>query len=102
METSCDKLRSGFVLNCDEHCTAKQAEAKKIAEEAIRVKQAQEDERNRIELEEFEKKFGKKKHKERKRQVTVETDNSYTLKLILGAVVVTILAIIIYSFLLLQ
>lgn len=102
VETSCDKLRSGFELKCDEGCLAKQAEAKKIADEILRVKREQEAERNRIELEEFEKKFGKKKHKERKRQVAVESDNSHVLKLILAAGVVAILAIIIYFFLFLQ
>lgn len=102
VETSCDKLRSGFELKCDENCVAKLAEAKKVADDAVRVKQEQEAERNRIELEEFEKKFGKKKHKERKRPVIVEADNSHIWKLILAAVIVAILAIIIYFFLFLQ
>lgn len=96
METSCDKIRSGFELKCDENCEAKLAEAKKLAEDAERVKQEQEDERNRIELEEFEKKFGKKKHKERKRQVAVESDNSYMWKLIFATGAIALVAIIIY------
>lgn len=66
----------------------------------MRAKQEQEDERNRIELEEFEKKFGKKKHKERKRHVAVEADNSYIWKTILGAASIVFLAIIIYFFIL--
>lgn len=42
------------------------------AEEAERVQRAAEEERNRIELLEFERKMGKKKSKERKRVVVEE------------------------------
>lgn len=73
---SCDKIRSGFVLNCDETCIHRQNELKHIAEEQERTKREQEEKKTRLELEEFEKKFGKKKYKERKIKVIEEKSNS--------------------------
>lgn len=96
IETSCDKLRAGFTIACDENCFAKQDEMKKIAEENERIKREQEEQRNRQELEEFEKKFGKKKHKERKRQVVEEKQDAHLLKWAAASIAVIILSIFIY------
>ncbi|XP_031617999.1 NF-X1-type zinc finger protein NFXL1 isoform X1 [Contarinia nasturtii] len=80
VETTCDKLRSGFILGCDDTCRSRQEETKRVAEQQERIKRQQEEEKNRIELEEFEKKFGKKKYKERKAQIIEDTDNSHLYK----------------------
>lgn len=95
VETTCDKIRAGFVLGCDEACTERQKEAKKIADEASRAKLEQELEKNRQEVEEFEKKFGKKKYKERKRAV-VEQDNKKQYVWIGAAVGAIALAVFVY------
>lgn len=99
METSCDKIRAGFVLSCDKLCSEKQIEAKKIADETNRAMLEQELEKNRQEVEEFEKKFGKKKYKERKR-VIIEEDNNRKyvwIGAVVGAVVLAVFAFYILS-----
>lgn len=78
VETTCDKVRAGFTLTCDEICKAKQLELQKATEEAERKRRQQEEEKNRQEVEEFEKKFAKKKYKDRKKQV-IETKNNTDL-----------------------
>lgn len=93
---SCDKIRAGFILNCDETCTNRQNELKRISEQQERNKREQEEEKNRIEREEFEKKFAKKKYKERKTHIIEEKNNSQILKWIGLAATVAILAIFIY------
>lgn len=95
MELSCDKIRAGFTLNCDEACTEKQQLEQKIAEDAKRAKMELEMEKRRQELEEFEKKFGKKKYKERKKIVVEEKSNNLHIW-IGGAVGVVILAAFLY------
>lgn len=95
METTCDKIRSGFVLSCDEACFEKQKEAQKIADEQTRIKREQEIEKNRQEVEEFEKKFGRKKYKERKQKV-VEENNTNQYIYAGAAVGVVVLAIFAY------
>lgn len=95
METSCDKIRAGFALICDDTCTEKQHLDKKAAEEANRAKMEQEKEKQRQELEEFEKKFGKKKYKERKKVVVEEKTNNLHIY-IGGAVGAVVLAAFIY------
>lgn len=96
VETTCEKIREGFVVNCDENCAVRQNELKTIAEQQARLKREQEDEKNRQELEEFEKKMGKKKYKERKRQIIEDTNNSQILKWTGIAVAVAIFAIFAY------
>lgn len=96
IETSCDKIRAGFVLSCDEACISRQNELKRIADEQERVKREQQEEKNRQELEEFEKKFGKKKHKERKQQIIEEKDNSHIYKWAGIGIGVAVLAAFIY------
>lgn len=66
-EVACDKHRAGMQkLQCDENCveTQKSLEQARLKEEELRRKQ--EEERNRVEVEQFEKKFSKRKPKERK------------------------------------
>lgn len=84
------------MLSCDETCINRQNELKRIADEQERLKREQEEEKNRLELEEFEKKFAKKKYKERKIQVIEEQNNSILLKWGGLAVAVSILAVFIY------
>ncbi|XP_037901244.1 NF-X1-type zinc finger protein NFXL1 [Glossina fuscipes] len=66
-EISCDKHRSGLTkLKCDANCLdiiKKSEMSRHMAEESLRK---QEEERNRLEVEQFEKRFNKRKHKERK------------------------------------
>lgn len=96
MDASCDKIRAGFVLSCDEICINRQNELKRIADEQDRARREQQEEKNRQELEEFEKKFGKKKHKERKPQIIEQTDNSHIYKWAGIGVGVAVLAAFIY------
>lgn len=96
IDTSCDKIRAGFVLSCDETCVNRQNELKRITEQQERVKREQEEEKNRIELEEFEKKFAKKKYKERKTQIIEEKNNSYIFKWIGFAIAAATIAIFTY------
>lgn len=95
METSCDKIRAGFTLNCDDACVDKQKETRKAAEAKDRQEREEELEKNRQEVEEFEKKFGKKKHKERKR-VVVEEKNNKQFIWIGAAVGASVLAVFAY------
>lgn len=96
IETTCDKLRAGFSIACDETCEVREKELKRVADENQRIKREQEAERNRLELEEFEKKFAKKKYKERKAQVVADTNDSRLLKWIGGAVGAAVLSIFIF------
>lgn len=68
-ETTCDQLRNGFQLVCDNACALKAEQIRLMAEEAAQRQREVEEERNRLEMLEFEKKFGKRKPKERKQQV---------------------------------
>lgn len=84
---------------CDDSCDIKQIELKRIAEQQERVKREQEEEKNRKELIEFEKKFGKRKHKEKKTQITEVANDSHLFKWILVAIAVAGFAILVwYSF----
>lgn len=95
MEATCDKIRAGFTLTCDDVCAVKQKEVQQAAEAKLNQERLEELERNRLEVEEFEKKFGKKKHKERKRVVVEEKNDKYFVY-IGAAVGVIILAIFAY------
>ncbi|XP_055702161.1 NF-X1-type zinc finger protein NFXL1 [Phlebotomus papatasi] len=100
IEVTCEKLRSGtFVLACDEQCSAKMAQKAKELEEKMAKQREEEAERNRQELEEFERKFGKKKPKERKRREIVD-EKGTNWKLIAGsAVMAIVIAVAVYIFL---
>lgn len=75
VDATCDKIRSGFRLNCDDTCKVRLEEMRLATEEQERKQREIEEEKNRLEMLEFEKKFGKKKFKERKRNVVEETEN---------------------------
>lgn len=96
VEITCDKVRAGFTLMCDETCISRQNELKSIAEQQERLRKEREEEKNRRELVEFEKKFGKKKYKERKSHIVEDADNSHIIKWSALAAGVTILAIFSY------
>lgn len=72
IDSLCDKVRSGYTLCCDETCKAKRDQIRLAAEENDRKQRELEEEKNRLELLEYEKKFGKKKYKERKQYVVEE------------------------------
>lgn len=101
LETTCDKIRAGFSLSCDEACLNRQNEIKRAAEETERIKREKEMERNRLELEEFEKKFAKKKPKDRKTKIIEDTNDIELIKWICIGSAVGILAIFI-GYLLIQ
>lgn len=98
-EVSCEKLRQGnFVLPCDESCTTK-ATVRQQQEEAMRKeREAALEEQNRIEMEEFQRKYGTKKPKERKlRQTSVEEGRNWTkIALIAAALLVPVLGSLSY------
>lgn len=53
-------------MECDSICKAEQSRAQAAELQLLEQKRRNEEERNRLELEKFEAKFGKRKHKERK------------------------------------
>lgn len=66
-EISCDKYRAGLLkLQCDENCFVTQKNLLQARQQEEELKRKQEEERNRLEVEQFEKKFSKRKPKERK------------------------------------
>lgn len=82
------------MLSCDETCSTK-ATARQLQEEAMRKeREAALEEQNRVELEEYQRKYGTKKPKERKqRQATVEEGRNWTkITLIATAVIIPLLA----------
>lgn len=103
VDVSCEKLRQGnFVLPCDDQCQLK-ADEKEKQEQAIREqKAAADEEQKRIDMEEFERKYGNRKPKERKqRQVAVEEGRNWT-KIAIVALAVLIPIVGIVAFMVLQ
>lgn len=66
------------------------------AEEQERKQKEIEDEKNRLEMLEFEKKFGKKKFKERKRNIVEETESKMWMIWIGVAVLLAVISVIVY------
>lgn len=66
------------------------------AEEQERKQKELEDEKNRLEMLEFEKKFGKKKFKERKRNVVEENESKAWMIWIGVPVVLAVVSVIVY------
>lgn len=62
-------------MNCDDTCKVRLEEIRLAAEEQERKQREIEEEKNRLEMLDFEKKFGKKKFKERKRNVVEDTES---------------------------
>jgi predicted metal-dependent hydrolase len=85
-------------IDCDENCHEK----KRLADQEKQIelqKQAElEAEKNRRELEMFEKKFAKKKFKERKKVVIEETKDNSKLIIAISSVLVVTLSIIAYFY----
>lgn len=98
-EVSCEKLRQGkFVLPCDDTCKVKAEEREKVEEAIRKDKAAAEEEQKRIEMEEFERKYGTKKPKERRqRQTSVEEGRNWSkVAMIAGGVLIPIIGALCY------
>lgn len=96
---ACTKSRSGFTLECDDGCTAKRNQIRLASEVAEQQRNEAEAERNRAELLEFEKKFSKRKPRERKQPVEQKPRNSHVAVYIgIAAAGVALLAALVYSF----
>ncbi|XP_061400668.1 NF-X1-type zinc finger protein NFXL1 [Musca vetustissima] len=82
LEITCDKHRSGLTkLDCDENCVETQRSIELARQREQELFKKQEEERNRLEVEQFEKKFSKRKPKERK-TVEVKAKEPINWKLI--------------------
>lgn len=90
------------MLSCDDTCAIRKNEIMRAAEETERIRREKENERNRLELEEFEKKFAKKKPKDRKTKIIEDKNDFQLVKWISIAGVVAILAIFLAYLLFLQ
>ncbi|XP_034109724.1 NF-X1-type zinc finger protein NFXL1 [Drosophila albomicans] len=67
LEVACDKHRAGQThLECDENCQAERSKAQATEQQELELRLRQEEAKNKLELEKFEQKFGKRKPKERK------------------------------------
>lgn len=71
-------------------------EIRLAAEEQERKQKEIEDEKNRLEMIDFEKKFGKKKFKERKRNIVEETESKLWMVWIGIPVLLTAISVIAY------
>lgn len=83
-------------MNCDDTCKVRLDEIRLAAEEQDRKQKEIEDEKNRLEMLDFEKKFGKKKFKERKRNVVEETESKTWMIWIGVPVVLAVISVIAY------
>lgn len=96
VDATCDKIRAGFQLSCDDSCKVRLEEIRLAAEEQERKQKEIEDEKNRLEMLDFEKKFGKKKFKERKRNVVEESESKVWMIWIGIPVVLAVISVIAY------
>lgn len=98
VDFTCDvvKARNLTAIECDEVCMQKKmlADEQKLLENAKKAEV--EAERNRLELENFEKKFGKKKYRERKTRVNEEVKNNSPLIIACVSGFIVLSAIIFY------
>lgn len=98
-EITCEKQRQGrFTLPCDDHCEVKATERRLADEALMREKAAAEEEQNRIEMEEFQRKYGAKKPKERKpREISVDVGRNWPkIALIAVAVIIPIVGVLVF------
>lgn len=94
VDVSCEKLRQGpFTLDCDETCQLKMDERKKAEVKLAEERMAAEEEQKRIEMEEFQKKYGTKKPKERKQRQTSVEENRNWLR-ISGIAAIVLIAVV--------
>lgn len=80
-------------MDCDAQCSMERSKAEATEQKQLAEKKRQEEERNRIELEKFEKKFGKRKHKERKTVDVKETKREINWQR-MGIYAVSLLAVL--------
>jgi cytochrome c-type biogenesis protein CcmH/NrfG len=84
-------------LECNDDCKQKNGEKQRVLEEEERKAKEAELEKNLKEMEEFEKKFAKKKQRERKQRTVEETeDNSLHKWILAGCVLVSIISVVLY------
>lgn len=100
-DISCEKLRARKQLaDCDDNCKTKLKELRQIEEEKEMLLKQEETERNRLEMEEFQRKYGSKKPKERKvRAVEVESKSNKGIYAIAVSSVVLLVAAALYFYL---
>lgn len=97
IEISCEKLRlENNKITCDESCETKKKELKLAADKIKEAEKNLEDEKNRLELEMFEQKFGKKKYKERKIDVIDEKKENGKIIWIAGSMILVLTSIFIF------
>lgn len=98
---SCDKIREDNIsfADCDSTCEERKRQIEEENQKKIQKQLELEEEKNRRELEEYEKKFGPKKYKERKqRHVEEEKSNKSLIIIALSAFIAAIFAIVLYFF----
>ncbi|XP_055376175.1 NF-X1-type zinc finger protein NFXL1 [Condylostylus longicornis] len=98
LEISCDKHRNGLnQLVCDNKCAQKKAIEEQLRRDEEEKLKKMEEEKNRIELELYEKKFGKKKPRERKVvERPVKRDIDIKLKVLAGIIGLLSIVLMIY------
>lgn len=91
-EVTCDRVAAQqALLQCDDSCLQKKKEIDLLEQEKLRSIQELEQEKNRKELEEFEKKFGKKKNKVRNRYADDEEQSGPKVLVLVSASIAVIL-----------
>lgn len=98
-EVSCEKLRQeNFLLPCDESCEVKAQERRLEEELAKKEQDAVDEERKRIEMEEFARKYGTKAPKKRKQRPNIEEGGRDWKKvsMIAAAVLVPVIGGLVY------
>lgn len=98
VEISCDKMRAEkiTVADCDSTCEEKKRLLEEENRKRIQKQLEIEEERNRKELEEFEKRNAPKKYKERKQRYVEEEKSNLSLKICIASIVLVILAVGVY------
>lgn len=98
IDSTCDKVKAENLttIACDEQCEAKKRLAEEEKQLELQRQAAIEAEKNRRELEEFEKKIGKKKYKERKQRVVEEKKDNTNVIIAIASVSVIIVGVVLY------
>uniref|UniRef100_A0A336MJV8 CSON002769 protein n=1 Tax=Culicoides sonorensis TaxID=179676 RepID=A0A336MJV8_CULSO len=99
IEISCDKIRSGFKLKCDESCEAKKKSIVSQREEQEKRRKELEEIENRKELEKYEQKFGKKVYKERRKQIIEDKNERNLMKYLIpiAGVSIVVISVLLYN-----
>jgi NF-X1-type zinc finger protein NFXL1 len=98
IELTCDKIRrDGLkIAPCNEECEEKRCLIEEENRKKIQRELEIEAEKNRKELEEYEKKFGPKKFKERKKRFVEDEQNNFGSKAAILAFIILSLGVILY------